>query len=171
MSHDWKKEPLPNYVETLDGEVFKPYPRDTGYCVSTFGRVVGPRGWIVSTYYDNNGYQRVHTRNEGVTSVHRMVAITFIPNPDNLPDVNHKDENKANNRVENLEWVSTKYNMNYGTLRQRIKKTRQRNKDFANFCCSIAESHGFTKERFHAIGQHFSTLSTIGARPVQQSLF
>lgn len=52
-------------------------------------------------------------------SVHRLVATAFIPNPQNLPEVNHKDENSKNNCVDNLEWCSRKYNANYGTLPQR----------------------------------------------------
>lgn len=56
------------------------------------------------------------------TSIHRLVAQAFIPNPDNLPEVNHKDENKANNKVDNLEWCTHKYNINYGTCKQRISK-------------------------------------------------
>lgn len=52
--------------------------------------------------------------------VHRLVAMAFIPNPSNLPYINHKDENKENNCVSNLEWCDRKYNNNYGTRNQRI---------------------------------------------------
>ena len=54
--------------------------------------------------------------------VHRIVAAAFIPNPNNLPEVNHKDENPLNNSVSNLEWCDHKYNMNYGTLQQRKRE-------------------------------------------------
>ena len=46
--------------------------------------------------------------------------MAFIPNPDNLPQVNHKDENPQNNRVDNLEWCTNKYNVNYGTALVRM---------------------------------------------------
>lgn len=52
-------------------------------------------------------------------SIHRLVAQVFIPNPDNLPEVNHKDENKHNNSVDNLEWCTHKYNSIYGTAIER----------------------------------------------------
>ena len=55
--------------------------------------------------------------------IHRLVAETFIPNPDNLPVVNHKDENKLNSSVDNLEWCTYKYNNNYGTCKERRKET------------------------------------------------
>ena len=48
-------------------------------------------------------------------TIHRLVAQTFIPNPNNYPEVNHKDEDKNNNSVSNLEWCTRLYNINYGT--------------------------------------------------------
>ena len=55
--------------------------------------------------------------------IHRLVAEAFIPNPDNLPEVNHKDENKFNNYVNNLEWCVHKYNCNYGVRNIKLGKT------------------------------------------------
>lgn len=58
-------------------------------------------------------------RNFRTMSVHRLVAEAFIPNPDGLTEVNHKDEDKTNNIVDNLEWISHKANTNYGTAQKR----------------------------------------------------
>ena len=55
--------------------------------------------------------------------VHRLVALAFIENPNNLPQVNHKDENKLNCNVDNLEWCDAKYNCNYGTRNLRASQS------------------------------------------------
>ena len=56
--------------------------------------------------------------------VYRLMAIAFIPNPNNLPQINHKDENPLNNSLENLEWCDSKYNCNYGTRNKRISESK-----------------------------------------------
>jgi len=75
--------------------------------------------WVI----DGTGYATVRIRaNNGVQQtyrIHRLVAETFIPNPKNYNYVNHKDENRLNNDVNNLEWCTCEYNLNYGTARQR----------------------------------------------------
>ena len=74
---------------------------------------------------NGNGYLRVGLFKDGKVKnymIHRLVAEAYIPNPDNLPQINHKDENKANNCLQNLEWCDAKYNSNYGTRNEKIKK-------------------------------------------------
>lgn len=69
------------------------------------------------------GYIRFSLKNKNLhklISVHRGVALAFLPNLANLPQVNHKDEIKSNNRVSNLEWCTAEYNNNYGTRNKRI---------------------------------------------------
>lgn len=76
----------------------------------------------MSPTISNNGYKRVklYTRGKYKTiSIHRLVAKTFLENPENYPVVNHIDENKFNNNVENLEWCTQKQNVNHGTGKQR----------------------------------------------------
>lgn len=73
----------------------------------------------------DKGYLKVNLRKDNKTKqyqIHRLVAIAFLPNENNYPFVNHKDENPSNNRVDNLEWCTPKYNVNYGTARERLSK-------------------------------------------------
>ena len=89
-----------------------------------------------------NGYKRVRLfkdKTSKLYSVHRLVANAFLHNPNNYPCVNHKDECRTNNVVENLEWCTHKYNSNYGTSIERtrkknIKKTYQYTKDYKLIC-------------------------------------
>lgn len=72
-----------------------------------------------------SGYLQVGLYKDGEKKkylIHRLVAETYLPNPENLPQVNHKDENKANNCLQNLEWCDSKYNINYGTRTEKMKK-------------------------------------------------
>lgn len=84
-------------------------------------------GEIITQVEYKNGYVCVHLldkNNRSSQLVHRLVAMAFIPNPKQFPCVNHKDENKSNNCVDNLEWCSYKYNSNYGTAIERRKKRK-----------------------------------------------
>lgn len=99
------------------------------YAASDDGRIWS---YLVNRYlkpvYDRGGYLKVllHDSN-GVRYtkfVHRIIAETFIPNPNNYPQINHKDENKHNNAVDNLEWCTSKYNINYGTRNAKVSKAR-----------------------------------------------
>lgn len=79
------------------------------------------KGRILKPMKDKNGYLTVKLGNRTFI-LHRLVAETFLPNPNNYKEVNHKDENKTNNVVSNLEWCDRKYNVNYGTRTEKCSK-------------------------------------------------
>ena len=94
----------------------------------------------LTVYLCKNGIRKAH-------AIHRLVAIAFIDNNNELSDVNHKDENKLNNCVENLEWCSKAYNIKYGTRTQRVsKRISQYSKDGAllNTFNSVKEASRLT---------------------------
>lgn len=84
--------------------------------VSNFGKIIC-NGKERNIYYNNDGYSVCSLKipNVGWRSafVHKLVAIAFIPNPNNLPEVNHKDYNRKNPKSDNLEWISHKDNIIY----------------------------------------------------------
>ena len=105
----WAKVPIDGYGEL--------------YHISNKGRLKNvKRNKIHAINLDSYGYPHYLLCNKGERkpiTAHRLVAMTFIPNPFNLPCVNHKDEDKTNNSVDNLEWCTHEYNSNYGTAKER----------------------------------------------------
>ena len=122
----------------VNGEPWK------NYQVSNFGQILSlnyhrsGRAKLMNPWKDKDGYLKIGLRKDGKQKhfyVHRLVVETFIPNPNNLPEVNHKDEDKTNNFVGtpendykdgNLEWCTREYNTNYGTRNERSAKTKSK---------------------------------------------
>lgn len=139
---------------------------DNKYQVSTMGQIKRLAYDVVS---QRNGAEYIMHKNEMIVKlqnqkyqmvmlmvngkqkafyVHRLVAQAFIPNPDNLPEVNHINEDKYDNRVENLEWCTHSYNMNYGTRMDRVRQTQIESgnwQDYSGF--SDEEKNEFRKKQ------------------------
>ena len=115
-------------------ERFKKVKGFSQYFVSNGGRVFSLRYGRLKelTPYTVGGYKEVKLvgddGNIRQLYVHRLVAQAFIANPGKLPEINHKDENKANNCVDNLEWCDRLHNMRHGTWVERARATRALNK-------------------------------------------
>lgn len=111
-------------------ETWKDVPDYEGiYQVSNLGNVRS-RNKTLTPGIATNGYPLVTLSKNGKTksfTVHKLVALAFIPNPNNLKCINHKDECRTNNRVDNLEWCDYRYNNAYGTrlLREIMTKSRK----------------------------------------------
>jgi len=126
-------------------EIWKPIiGYENYYEISNFGNV--------KSYYFRNprllkpekirGYLRVSLYNIVKTKrmfIHRLVAIHFIPNPKNKPEVNHKDENPLNNYIDNLEWFTSRENIEYSFTKKSITKIKGVNwiKRMQSYQCSI----------------------------------
>lgn len=101
-------------------------PGHSLYMVSNDGRVWSKRAnRFIKLHKSSCGYLHVGLHEGGKQKncyVHRLVAMAFIPNPNSLPQVNHIDEDKTNNSVNNLEWCSARKNVNYGTRNKRASE-------------------------------------------------
>lgn len=85
------------------------------------------KGKVLSPSKNTDGYLQVCLCCNGKYKkclVHRLAAQAFIPNPDNLPEINHLDEDKTNNNVDNLEWCDRKYNLNYGSRQDKVRESK-----------------------------------------------
>ena len=107
-------------------EIWRDIPNYDGYQVSNLGRVKSKKtilkpqttkkGYLYVCLYKNKKAKHYY--------IHRLVAQAFIPNVENLPCINHKNENNKNNCVNNLEWCNQKYNNNYGNHNLKLIKTK-----------------------------------------------
>lgn len=110
-------------------EVWKDIPNYEGlYQISNLGRIKSfynyrRDGTNILKPRLKRGYYTIGLRKNGERKwyrIHRLIAQAFIPNPNNFPVVNHKDENPLNNNIENLEWCTIAYNNTYGTRIKRV---------------------------------------------------
>lgn len=115
-------------------------------------------------------YVRVTLRKNGISTsyaIHRLVAMAFIPNPNNYPIINHKDENPSNNRVDNLEWCTTKYNINYGTAIARAKQASKISRLLRNrkaLCTEFGEPLA-TPDEQKAYADYLNATSKMNIKP------
>ena len=120
MNEEWK-----DIIIEVNGKI---YDYSGRYMVSNTGKVFSVKaGRCLKPSKAGSGYLVVNLgggNNHTKCYIHRLVAIMFIPNPYNLPQVNHKDENPLNNSVDNLEWCTSDYNINYGGHNSRVSQTR-----------------------------------------------
>ena len=105
-------------------------------------------GYVKVTLTDRNG--KATDR-----SIHRLVAETYILNPDNLPEVNHKNEDRAKNNIQNLEWCSRQYNINYGTRASKFAKAVGKEV----VCLETGIIYESTSAAGRALGINISTIS------------
>lgn len=124
----------------------KPIKNFPGYWITSDGQVWSDKTQKFLKLHESHGYLQVDLSLNGQGyhfRVHRLVAEAFIPNPNNLPEVNHKDENRFNNNVNNLEWSTSKENANWGTRNKKISEKNSKaiemyNKDTLEFVRSFS---------------------------------
>lgn len=156
---------VPRIIRTKRGE--------KEFCCRVKGQIIEPQerrhGYLAVSLYGKPSKNGRFTQK----SVHRLVAEAFLPNPNNFTDVNHKDENKQNNALNNLEWMSHKGNTNYGTAqKRRAEKVRNGSRsrkidqldisgNYIRTFPSLAEAHrqlGFAQSNIHhAISGRYSS--------------
>lgn len=168
-----------NEVKNIEGEIWVDVPNCEGlYQVSNFGNVKSLGRYVRASdklggcrkkkesllkfEVCKNGYLRVILNTDGGRKhflVHRLVAEAFIPNPQNMPQINHKDEDKTNNSVDNLEWCDAKYNNNYGERTKRASIAKFKTVKQYDMQGNFIREFGSLKEAWDSIGMRFSQKS------------
>ena len=109
-------------------EIWKDIKSRPTHQISNTGKVRNKKTGHVLKLRDCKGYKIVHwSAHDKNVYVHLLVAEAFIENPNNYTEINHRDEDKSNNSVENLEWCTHTYNCNYGTRNERMSKMKTKN--------------------------------------------
>jgi hypothetical protein len=146
-------------------EIWKDIPGYEGvYQVSNLGNVFSLKKKRKMIGQKNNGGYIYVKLNKKQKYIHRLVAISFIDNENNFPQINHIDENKANNNVKNLEWCTAKYNRNYGTSSIRISEKQLNDKNKSKAVLQkkdgvIINEFPSTKEVYRKLGYNFAYIS------------
>ena len=132
-----------------------------GYKISNYGKVINKKGIELSTKPNKHGYISTSINMGGeygkVRGMHRIVAVAFIPNPDNLPEVNHIDGDKTNNIVNNLEWTTRKDNMQHSSENRLHPKT--------TWCCIVDDDGNVSEiyESMNILTRHYGMKSSAPA--------
>jgi len=129
------------------------HPIHKNYYITNDGKIIGKKGNYLRSYTCPKGYLKIKV-NDVSRLVHRLVAETFIPNPHNLPQVNHIDKDKTNNIVSNLEWCDSTYNNHHaknkiGIIYQIFKDGVHYTK--TNNLHKFSKEHNVSKSRMYAI--------------------
>lgn len=148
-----------NIYATRNGNVYVKFKK--------YYRLVEPTKRILKT----NDYLRVKHKEKWLYT-HRIIGELFIPNPNNLPQINHKDEIKYHNSVDNLEWCSAIYNCNYGTRNWKIAYLRSGINNNKSVCIKvhdIEDDRNYLFWGYRSVAKYYKTDHTVIARAMKNN--
>ena len=138
MHETWKViPPFPRYEASSIGRVRSTVNNHGNYRIHVLKLHENKFGYLSASVYKSGKVRHILAQ--------RLIAMAFIENPKNLPQVNHKNEIKTDNRPENLEWCSVSYNINYGTRNERVSKSTGKTRR-ERYCKKIEQVNPETKE-------------------------
>lgn len=143
-------------------EVWKDIDNFPTYQISNLGnirRIKSGRTRLLKPSVHRDGYLKIslwNTTGSYTRFIHRLVAEAFIPNPDNKPQVNHIDENKINNNLDNLEWLTAKENNIHGTRLARLSQANSK-----PVRCSNGKTYSSAKEAAKELGLDNSAICKV----------